>query len=145
MDANRRLAQSAARFPEVQQRFALVVYRDEGDAYVAKSFNFASLDAFHAELSRQRAGGGGDTPEAVHRGFEEANQLRWLERDAARWRQLRRKSRPITALTGTPSEPSGTTILPSVPSSIASTSIVALSVSISAITSPADTWSPSPA
>jgi hypothetical protein len=74
----------AARFPEVQQRFALVVYRDEGDTYVAKSFNFTPLDAFHAELSKQQANGGGDHPEAVHRGFEEANQLRWLERDAAR-------------------------------------------------------------
>ena len=51
--------------------------------------------------------------------------------------------RPITVLTGTPSAPSATTILPSVPSSIASTSMVALSVSISAITSPAEMWSPS--
>src|SRR5680860_117060 len=41
------------------------------------------------------------------------------------------------------SVPSGTRILPSVPSSIASTSMVALSVSISAITSPARTASPS--
>src|SRR5690606_3416882 len=49
----------------------------------------------------------------------------------------------ITWLTGTSVVPSGTTILPIVPSSTASTSIVALSVSISAITSPDLTWSPS--
>ena len=39
--------------------------------------------------------------------------------------------------------PSGTTILPMVPSSTASNSIVALSVSISAITAPEETLSPS--
>jgi hypothetical protein len=45
--------------------------------------------------------------------------------------------------TGTSAVPSGTTILASTPSSIASTSMVALSVSISAMTSPDLTASPS--
>ncbi len=49
----------------------------------------------------------------------------------------------IGVLTATSSVPSGTRILPSVPSSTASTSMVALSVSISAITSPDLTLSPS--
>src|SRR4029077_14627976 len=49
----------------------------------------------------------------------------------------------IGVLTGTSLVPSGTRILPSVPSSIASTSMVALSVSISAMTSPGFTGSPS--
>src|SRR5690554_5495023 len=49
----------------------------------------------------------------------------------------------ITALTFTLSVPSATRILPILPSSTASTSIVALSVSISAITSPEETVSPS--
>src|SRR5436305_2216532 len=49
----------------------------------------------------------------------------------------------IGVLTATSLVPSGTRILPSVPSSTASTSIVALSVSISATTSPALTASPS--
>src|SRR5690606_4360470 len=49
----------------------------------------------------------------------------------------------IGVFTATSAVPSGTRILPRVPSSTASTSIVALSVSISAITSPADTLSPS--
>src|SRR5262245_35065784 len=52
-------------------------------------------------------------------------------------------STAISALTGTSCVPSGTTILARVPSSIASYSIVALSVSISAITSPGLTLSPS--
>ena len=51
--------------------------------------------------------------------------------------------RAIGSLTFTPSVPPGTRILPSVPSSTASTSMVALSVSISAITSPDLTASPS--
>ena len=52
-------------------------------------------------------------------------------------------STAITWLTGTSCVPSGTTIFASVPSSTASTSIVALSVSISASTSPGATLSPS--
>src|SRR3984893_5881131 len=48
----------------------------------------------------------------------------------------------ITALTATPSAPSGTTIWPILPSSTASTSMVALSVSISQITWPDLTVSP---
>ena len=47
------------------------------------------------------------------------------------------------SFTFTPAVPSATRILPSTPSSTASTSMVALSVSISASTSPAFTASPS--
>jgi hypothetical protein len=49
----------------------------------------------------------------------------------------------IGLFTGTCSVPSATNILPTRPSSMASTSMVALSVSISAITSPVRTSSPS--
>src|SRR5262245_40873721 len=52
-------------------------------------------------------------------------------------------STAISWFTGTSAVPSGTTILASVPSSIASYSMVALSVSISAMTSPDFTLSPS--
>src|SRR3569623_3175351 len=52
-------------------------------------------------------------------------------------------STAITELTFTLSVPSGTMILPILPSSTASTSIVALSVSISAMTSPEETVAPS--
>ncbi len=73
------------KFPEVQQRFALVLYRDEGDEYVARRSDFTdSLGDFHMNLSAQSANGGGDYPEAVHKGLEEANQLRWRETDTAR-------------------------------------------------------------
>ncbi len=73
------------KFPEVNQRFALVLYRDEGDDYVTRRLDFtSSLDEFHGQLAKQSADGGGDYPEAVHRGFQEAQQLRWQENDAAR-------------------------------------------------------------
>ena len=73
------------KFPEVQQRFALVLYRDEGDEYVTRAFDFtSSLDDFHKKLAAQTAAGGGDYPEAMHKGLEEANQLRWRDADVAR-------------------------------------------------------------
>lgn len=72
------------KFPEVDQRFGLILYRDEGDEYVTRSFDFTAIDTFHRKLQAQSAGGGGDTPEAMHRGLEDANQLRWREGDTAR-------------------------------------------------------------
>src|SRR5262249_11826718 len=52
------------RFPHVRQRFALVLYRDEGDAYVTRTFDFtASADEFRNRIADQRAAGGGDYPE----------------------------------------------------------------------------------
>jgi hypothetical protein len=73
------------KFPDLQQRFALVLYRDDGDEYVVRPFDFTnSLGEFHTRLAAQRASGGGDYPEAVHRGLEEANQLRWRDEDTAR-------------------------------------------------------------
>jgi hypothetical protein len=63
----------------------LVLYRDDGDDYVTRPFDFtASLDTFHKNLAKQRAAGGGDYPEAMHRGLEEATQLRWRDQDSAR-------------------------------------------------------------
>jgi len=71
-------------FPGVKQRFALVLYRDSGDEYVTRRFDFTdSLDEFHANLSKQSANGGGDYPEAMHKGLEDATQLRWKESDVA--------------------------------------------------------------
>jgi Mg-chelatase subunit ChlD len=74
-----------AKFPQVNQRFALVVYKDEGDEYVSRAFNFtSSLDDFQRNLVKQNAGGGGDTPEAVHKALEDCKQLSWRDADTAR-------------------------------------------------------------
>jgi hypothetical protein len=73
------------RFPNVEQRFALILYRDEGDEYVTRTFDFTgSLSEFRGKLSEQTAGGGGDYPEAMHLALEQAGQLSWRESDAAR-------------------------------------------------------------
>ncbi len=72
-------------FPEVDQRYGLVVYRDEGDAYVTKAFDFVdTLDDFAASLGEQRAGGGGDYPEAMHLALEDAVDLSWRTTNTAR-------------------------------------------------------------
>lgn len=61
--------QVRAKFPTVTPRWSLVVYKDHGDAYVAKGFDFTpDTGRFRAELRAQSAGGGGDTPEASSRG-----------------------------------------------------------------------------
>lgn len=72
-------AEIEASHPAVDARFALVVYRDHGDEYVTRSFDFASLASFQGELGQQQAGGGGDYEEAVPEGLEQARQLRWRQ------------------------------------------------------------------
>ncbi len=73
------------RFPNVDQRYSLVVYRDEGDEYVARKFDFTgSLSEFQSSLSAQQAGGGGDYPEAMHVALEQAESLAWRKDNTAR-------------------------------------------------------------
>ena len=75
----------ARQFPNVRQRYALVLYRDEGDEYVTRAFPFTeSLAEFRGHLAAQRAAGGGDYPEAMQKGLEDAARLDWHEGNAAR-------------------------------------------------------------
>ena len=72
-------------FPAVQQRYALILYRDEGDIYVLRPFDFtATLDEFVSNLDAQSADGGADRPEAMHLALEEAAKLGWTPADTAR-------------------------------------------------------------
>lgn len=72
-------------FPNVEQRFALVVYRDDGDQYVTKTFDFtADLEDFQRDLGAQSAGGGGDYPEAMDAAMEATAKLSWRKGDTAR-------------------------------------------------------------
>jgi hypothetical protein len=65
-----------ADFPNVTQRWALVLYRDTGDEYVVRSFDFtSSLSTFQSRLAAQMAGGGGDYPEAPDQGLAALNTL----------------------------------------------------------------------
>jgi hypothetical protein len=75
----------AAQFPTLVQRFALIVYRDTGDQYVVRSFDFTTdLATFRSNLSAQSANGGGDTPEAVDQALAAAAKLSWQSGAAAR-------------------------------------------------------------
>jgi hypothetical protein len=72
------------RFPNVDQRFGLILYRDQGDEYVTRSFDFTpSLSDFRRTLAAQSANGGGDYPEAMHLALEQTTQLSWRGTDTA--------------------------------------------------------------
>jgi von Willebrand factor type A domain len=68
------------RFPNADQRWSLVLYKDDGDKYVAKPFDFQSnLSEFKTNLAVAEGSGGGDTPEAVHAGLSGAAALGWRQ------------------------------------------------------------------
>ncbi len=60
-------------------RVGLVAYRDNGDEYVTKVFQFSeNIDEVVREISDLAAEGGGDGPEAVDQGLHSAiNELEW--------------------------------------------------------------------
>jgi Mg-chelatase subunit ChlD len=68
--------------PDAEQRWSLVVYKDEGDEYVVRWFDFRDDAAdFRDKLAEQSAGGGGDFPEAPDQAFETMTQLAWRQGD----------------------------------------------------------------
>jgi hypothetical protein len=72
--------------PLLEMRFGSVFYRDEGDEYVTRPFDFttdeASLISF---ISNQSADGGGDFPEALHSALDIAiTQNSWNDNASAR-------------------------------------------------------------
>jgi hypothetical protein len=70
--------QLKARFPNVTPRWSLVVYRDHGDQYVTRAFDFTTdTGRFRQNLRAQSAAGGGDTPEAVVEGLGKGLEQRW--------------------------------------------------------------------
>lgn len=63
-----------------------VFYRDEGDEYLVKHSEFTNnIDSTIDFIGEQNAGGGGDFPEAVHSGLNEAiDILEWSEQARTR-------------------------------------------------------------
>ena len=54
-------------------RLAMTIYRDQGDSFVTRTFDFTNVVGdFQKALSGVVAGGGGDTPEAVDEALDEA-------------------------------------------------------------------------
>ena len=72
-------------FPNVDQRYSLITYRDNGDEYVTRNYDFtSSLDEFRRTLDKQTAQGGGDFPEAMDVALTSAEQLSWRQQNTAR-------------------------------------------------------------
>ncbi len=72
-------------YPGVSMRYGLVVYRDTGDEYVVRSYEFTdSLDIMQGQLSDQEAGGGGDLPEAMDQALEKASECQWRDGNTVR-------------------------------------------------------------
>jgi uncharacterized protein YegL len=67
--------------PAPQVRIGLVAYRDRGDDYVTKVVDLTGdLDVVYAKLQELTAGGGGDGPEHVIRGLNDAvNEVHWSQ------------------------------------------------------------------
>ncbi len=71
-------------FPTADVRWSLVAYRDQGDAYVTRPFDFsADVEVFRKNLAAQSADGGGDMPEAVATAFGETLKQSWRGSAAA--------------------------------------------------------------
>lgn len=74
-----------ARHQQIRMRFGLVVYRDQGDAYVVRNLDFTdSLNDMQIQLSEQQARGGGDYPEAMEQALATALKAKWREGNIAR-------------------------------------------------------------
>lgn len=64
--------------PGLDIRLGLVFYRDLGDDYVTRSFQFTANDTLvQTSLAAQSAGGGGDMPEAVDQALNRAIHFAW--------------------------------------------------------------------
>ncbi len=65
-------------FPNLAVRMSLVVYRDTSDSFVTAGIPFTDKrEAYQAELSKYKAEGGGDHPEAVDAALGASNKLEW--------------------------------------------------------------------
>ncbi len=66
--------------PNLQIRLALIFYRDQGDEYVTRVYDFeTNLPKQYNYLQLQEAIGGGDNPEAVHSALTALDSLSWSE------------------------------------------------------------------
>ena len=74
------IQESKLRNKHVNLRLSSVVYRDSSDAYLTKFDGFTSnIDQSISFIQKQSAAGGGDYPEAVHAGLQEALMMDWSQ------------------------------------------------------------------
>lgn len=67
-------------------RYSLVAYKDQGDDYVTQKVDFTSdVPSFNTQLETFSAGGGGDYPEDLNQGLDDAmHKLNWDSGDTIR-------------------------------------------------------------
>ncbi|CAA6801691.1 MAG: Expressed protein, partial [uncultured Sulfurovum sp.] len=74
-----------AKYPDVNIRFGLTLYKDKGDDYVVKDFAFTSeTQKMKEQLAAQSANGGGDYPEAMDKGIQKGLDASWAAEDGVR-------------------------------------------------------------
>ncbi len=79
------VAQARRRYPRADLRFALVAYRDHGDEFVVRRWDFTRSEReMRQRLEQLSAGGGGDMPEAVDEALDAMLDLDWRTGTAAR-------------------------------------------------------------
>ncbi|MCE7983505.1 MAG: VWA domain-containing protein [Caldilinea sp. CFX5] len=81
------IADQIARLPEQPDiRYGLVAYRDRGDEFVVRPYDFTyDLGQFQQTLAALRADGGGDTPESLNEALHRSiHGLSWRTDDAVR-------------------------------------------------------------
>ncbi|MFL5742300.1 MAG: vWA domain-containing protein [Flavisolibacter sp.] len=73
------ISRAGSQLPGKQLRMGSVFYRDKDDEYVVRPFGFTTdVNQLTAFINKQNANGGGDTPEAVDEGLDQAiNQQQW--------------------------------------------------------------------
>lgn len=72
-------------YSHIAMRFGLVVYRDTGDSYITRSFEFTdSVSVMNTQLAEQIAEGGGDYPEAMEQAMADAMNAQWRSGNTAR-------------------------------------------------------------
>jgi hypothetical protein len=75
----------AQRYPDVNIRYGLIVYRDIGDEYVTREYPFTeSLETMERQLREQEARGGGDYPEAMDQAVAQAVAAPWRDGNTVR-------------------------------------------------------------
>ncbi|MHC4916114.1 MAG: vWA domain-containing protein [Planctomycetota bacterium] len=69
--------------PAPKVRFGLISYRDRGDAYITKVYDFSDdMDKVYGDLKTFQAGGGGDGPEHVAQALTESiTKMSWDRRE----------------------------------------------------------------
>lgn len=71
--------------PNAVIKLALLFYRDQGDAYVTRYFDFTTnINSQKTALGQQNATGGGDFPEAVATALDEAVNKNWSDSNSTK-------------------------------------------------------------